>query len=161
MSEDRSGYVYLLKASKPFEAVYKIGCSSRPRKRLKTFAVRLPFKVELVALTRYTRMFRAEKAWHNKFGHRRLDGEWFALSREEVNYIRTAFLSAEAIVLVAKLESVRPIYESEEAVTYFIRLGKWAKVLAKAVDRYKRRAAKHGEWQRIVKIDDAIPAPSE
>lgn len=74
-----TGFVYFLSS----EFGYKIGCTKDIDKRLNTFGVQLPFKVELhsyIATKNYTGL---ERELHVMMGKRRIKGEWFNLSDED------------------------------------------------------------------------------
>lgn len=81
----RKGYVYLLKS--PSKA-YKIGLSSNPEQRLKNFGIQLPFEVQFEHLISTNNMYRLEKELHTKFASKRINGEWFNLSDDDVAYIK-------------------------------------------------------------------------
>lgn len=80
-----AGYVYVL--SSPFN-YFKIGCSSKPRNRMLTFGVQLPFEVEMVAAIYSNDMYALEKELHQRFSDRRTRGEWFELTDADVEYIK-------------------------------------------------------------------------
>lgn len=79
------GYVYLL--SSPF-GYFKIGCSTKPKNRLMTFGVQLPFEVECDCLIFTGDMYGLEHQLHERFMDRRAKGEWFQLTTDDVNYIK-------------------------------------------------------------------------
>jgi hypothetical protein len=81
----KSGYVYLIKAS---TGAYKIGMSKDPNSRIATFKT-LPFDVELLALIQTDNMHELEKELHERFADKRRQGEWFNLSSEDVEYIKS------------------------------------------------------------------------
>lgn len=81
----RPGYVYLL--SSPF-GFYKIGCSIKPKNRLLTFGVTLPFEVECICLIYSRDMYGLEKQLHQHFADRRTRGEWFELSDADIEYVK-------------------------------------------------------------------------
>lgn len=81
------GYVYLLQSmTDPIH--YKIGRTSSPDNRIKTFGIQLPFKVEYIALIKAYNMYALETALHEKFSDKRIDGEWFALNPDNIAYIK-------------------------------------------------------------------------
>jgi hypothetical protein len=82
----RAGFVYLLRAATD---QYKIGRTKDPKNRKETFDVKLPFPVEFECLIPTQDMFQLEKALHQRFGGKRLRGEWFDLSEEDVAYIKS------------------------------------------------------------------------
>lgn len=80
----RNGHVYLLKSP---TGTYKIGRTKDPSKRLHTFSVKLPFEVEFVCVIAAEDMIALETELHRKFKHKRVGGEWFALSEDDVAFI--------------------------------------------------------------------------
>ena len=80
-----SGYVYLLKSE---VGHWKIGRAKDPVARIKTFTVKLPFRVEYETLIKTDDMQKLERELHERFADKRLDGEWFDLDADDVEYIR-------------------------------------------------------------------------
>lgn len=83
--KDESGYVYLLKSE---NGHYKIGKAKNPDNRLKTFTVKLPFKVEYICTIQTVDMGELEAALHEQYETKRIDGEWFNLEPEDIEYIK-------------------------------------------------------------------------
>ncbi len=83
---DHSGYVYLIKSER---GMYKIGRSKGPKGRIKTLEVKLPFEIEPICLIPTQNANRLEKQLHYRFESKRIDGEWFALTEEDVQYIKS------------------------------------------------------------------------
>lgn len=81
----KSGWVYVIKSP---TGAYKIGKSSNPNNRIKTFEVKLPFEVEFICLIPAADMNRLEKHLHGHFTEKHINGEWFALTPEDVEYIK-------------------------------------------------------------------------
>ena len=79
------GYVYLLQAD---SGHFKIGRSKNPKSRIKTFGVQLPFEVEYIAVIPSGNMNQLETELHAKYQDKRVNGEWFDLSSEDVEYIK-------------------------------------------------------------------------
>lgn len=67
---------------------YKIGLTTDPDKRMNTFSVKLPYKVKFVCLIETEQMHKVEKMLHQRFANKRINGEWFALDAEDVEYIK-------------------------------------------------------------------------
>lgn len=86
-ASSRAGYVYLLQALHD-ATLFKIGRTSNPDNRAKTFGVTLPFKVEYACLIQCDDMHTLEAKLHAKFSKQRLDGEFFRLSPDDVEYIK-------------------------------------------------------------------------
>ena len=80
-----AGFVYLLQTPPDY---YKIGCTTKPRNRLLTFGVQLPFEVELVCLIYSHDIYHTERELHNRFREQRSHGEWFKLSADDVEYVK-------------------------------------------------------------------------
>lgn len=79
------GYIYLLQSS---TGAYKIGRTKNPDNRLATFGVLLPFEVEYACLIATEDMHSLERSLHGMFASQRINGEWFALSPADVDYIK-------------------------------------------------------------------------
>lgn len=75
------GYVYLIKAP---NGLYKIGYTSNPQDRMRTFENKLPFKVRYHCLIKTDEMRQLEKSLHQYFAQRLIDGEWFKLTAMDV-----------------------------------------------------------------------------
>ena len=136
-AENRSGYVYLLKAHKPFEECYKIGRTKDPKQRFRDFGVRLPYEVEVLCVGKVEDCHQAEAYLHNFFAGRRLGGEWFSLDANDVDLIRATMLTHEALCLVRRLDALIERQTDENWVAWL----KWRRRRANA--RYGRRWAHH------------------
>ncbi len=86
----REGFVYILKSE---TGHYKIGKTTNPDNRIKTFSVKLPFRVEYELLIPSEDHNALEIELHTRFAYCRLDGEWFALTDGDVNDLRREFIS--------------------------------------------------------------------
>lgn len=75
------GYVYLLFSENGF---CKIGKSKSPADRLKTLSVKLPFDIEPLSFFVCDDYNLAERMLHEHFSHKRVRGEWFNLSDEDI-----------------------------------------------------------------------------
>lgn len=85
VARDPSGYVYLLQSP---TGTYKIGRTKNPADRMHTFSVKLPFEVEYVCVIPTDDRFTLERTLHRKFKAQRVNGEFFRLSPEDVEYIK-------------------------------------------------------------------------
>jgi len=85
VKEIRAGYVYLVREGT--QGHYKIGRTIDVKSRMKTFTVKLPFKVELSHSLPADDYISAERLLHDNFSHRRVDGEWFSLNEGDVEWI--------------------------------------------------------------------------
>lgn len=79
-----AGYVYLVQSPTTY---WKIGRTNNPDDRMKTFSVKLPFEVKYKHLIKTSDMYTLESNLHVKYASRRVDGEWFALTDDDVNEI--------------------------------------------------------------------------
>lgn len=77
----KSGFIYLVRAN---TGEFKIGYSVDVQKRLKAFSVQPPFEYELVHAIPVDDMVQAELMLHEKFLDKRIRGEWFKLSDEDI-----------------------------------------------------------------------------
>lgn len=80
-----AGHVYLIKSS---EGVYKIGKAVSVKDRMKSFGITLPFDIELIHTIDTSDYTKLELELHERFAAKRLRGEWFTLSPEDVEYIK-------------------------------------------------------------------------
>jgi len=78
-----TGYVYFI--TSPYGV--KIGCTYRLNQRLKTFDVKLPFKVDLHSYVECPNHSKLESTLHNLLSHKRLNGEWFNLTESDFQEI--------------------------------------------------------------------------
>ncbi len=79
------GYVYLIRSP---TGAYKIGRSKNPKDRIQTFEVKLPFEIQYIVTIRASNMSGLERALHEKYGAKRINGEWFALDEQDVDDFR-------------------------------------------------------------------------
>lgn len=81
----RDGYVYLIQAD---NGVYKIGRSQNPKSRIKRLGITLPYEIGVIHLIKSNQYIKAEKQLHDRFASKRLKGEWFDLSDDDVTEIK-------------------------------------------------------------------------
>ena len=74
------GDVYLMKSGRH----YKIGRSNAAGRRAYELAIQLPERLEMVHVIRTDDAVGIERYWHQRYDSKRLNGEWFALSKEDV-----------------------------------------------------------------------------
>lgn len=79
------GYVYLVRS----QYGVKIGKSVNVKSRTRLFEVKLPFPISVEHYAWFDDYSYAERDLHRKFHAKRLEGEWFDLSKEDVAHIMT------------------------------------------------------------------------
>lgn len=77
----RAGFVYLIKG---VHGYYKIGRAVRPPDRISQLEVALPFDIEVLHLIECKDHFEAESMFHKKYRNKRVRGEWFRLTEEDI-----------------------------------------------------------------------------
>jgi hypothetical protein len=83
---DRSGYVYVIYLDAP-DRYYKIGMASRFDSRFSQHQCASPFDL-CVAIAYFVGNMRAEESFlHNLFSEKRVRGEWFRLSADDLKYV--------------------------------------------------------------------------
>ena len=80
----KTGCVYLLEG----DNCYKIGLSKDAAKRTNYLSVKLPFETKLVCIINSEDMYSLESQLHKRFESKRINGEWFNLNGEDVEYIK-------------------------------------------------------------------------
>jgi hypothetical protein len=85
-AKDTTGFVYLLQSP---TSAYKIGRSKNPDHRLKTFGIQLPYEVEYLAVIPTDDMYTLESELHERYADKRVNGEWFELDDNDVEYIKS------------------------------------------------------------------------
>jgi hypothetical protein len=76
------GYVYLLKHGSRRE--YKIGRTNNPIRREGEVGIQLPEKLQPIHYIKTDDPAGIEHYWHSRFANKRKEGEWFALTAEDV-----------------------------------------------------------------------------
>ena len=77
------GYVYLI--CEPLNETYKIGVTRNPQcKRIKSLQVGNSQKLHIVKMVKTLYPFRLETMLHNNYKDKKLEGEWFQLTINDV-----------------------------------------------------------------------------
>ncbi len=79
-ARDEFGFVYLLKSAR----YYKVGRSNAVGRREYELKIQLPERATVVHTIQTDDPVGIEAYWHGRFGSRRKNGEWFALTSEDV-----------------------------------------------------------------------------
>lgn len=87
-----SGYVYLIKRG----IYHKIGMTSNIKKRFQQISSQSPYESELVCYIETTVVADLELRMHNYYREKRIRGEWFLLSHDDVEYIKNEFDKARS-----------------------------------------------------------------
>lgn len=83
---NKAGFVYVFGSSDT--GYYKIGTSTRPIDRMRNYEhSKLPFPVEMIHTIPVDNKLRAEAELHRAYGGKRVNGEWFTLSKDELRNI--------------------------------------------------------------------------
>ena len=82
--EIADGFVYLIKSGRHF----KIGKANSVEARHRQLKIQLPVATEVVHRIATDDPYGIESYWHRRFADKRLNGEWFALSAEDVKAFR-------------------------------------------------------------------------
>jgi len=78
------GFVYIIRHQNAF----KIGKSNNPDRRIRQeLSPKLPHDVKVVCILETTNMSRLEASLHEQFADRRLNGEWFSLTDDDLSTI--------------------------------------------------------------------------
>lgn len=80
------GYVYFVQEY--MNGSFKIGKTKNLEKRMNIFGVKLPFENKLIFLIKTGNHHQTEVAFHKHFADKRLEGEWFALNKDDVAWIK-------------------------------------------------------------------------
>lgn len=83
----RGHYVYVIRDI-DVTGFYKIGRTNDPYVRLSAFEVKLPFQIEIVTVLSCNNAMLMEKQLHDRYALKRVRGEWFQLSDEDVQSIK-------------------------------------------------------------------------
>lgn len=83
-SATKSGFVYMALLKLGREKRYKVGKAVLVERRTDQISLQLPEDLELVHAIRTDDAYGIESYWHKRFAAKNTRGEWFSLSREEI-----------------------------------------------------------------------------
>jgi predicted GIY-YIG superfamily endonuclease len=80
----KNGIVYLIECTNENETLYKIGFTTNIQKRISSLQTGNPYK--MIEIHNFKTKYRKlETALHRKFHNCRENGEWFSLTKEDVD----------------------------------------------------------------------------
>lgn len=82
-----TGYVWFVQDQQTGH--FQIGKTTQIDKRMNGFTVNLSFKNELIYLVKSGNHHQTEAAFHDYFTNKRVQGEWYTLSSEDLTWLRT------------------------------------------------------------------------
>lgn len=85
MEPPHPGFIYFLRAD---NGLYKIGKTKVLDRRIKQLGIKLPYKLELIHAVGTDEMHYIEKDYHRRYAQKRIRGEWFALTDEDIVQIK-------------------------------------------------------------------------
>ena len=80
-----AGFVYLIWS----QYGYKIGKAVSVKNRTKLFEVKLPFPIRVEHYAKFSDYTQAERSLHLHFQEKRMEGEWFSLTDDDVVFIKS------------------------------------------------------------------------
>ncbi|MGK7379235.1 GIY-YIG nuclease family protein [Planococcus sp. 1R117A] len=133
------GYVYFVQEY--MNGSFKIGKTKNVEKRMNVFGVKLPFENKLIFLIKSGNHHQTEVAFHKHFADKRLEGEWFSLSKEDIAWIKAGKYTFEINETIQIPEPPKPVetqIESKEDKLLTAKQVEFAKtLLAKLEDKYE------------------------
>lgn len=133
------GYVYFVQEY--MNGTFKIGKTKNVEKRMNIFGVKLPFENKLIYLIKTGNHHQTEAAFHKHFADKRLEGEWFALNKENISWIKEGKYTAEINQTIQVIEESKPVpakVENKEDKLLTDKQLEFAKtLLAKIEDQYE------------------------
>lgn len=84
LETEKIEFVYLMKSGK----YYKIGRSNDAERRAYDLRLQMPEKLELIHKIKTDDSIGIEEYWHKRFKDKRKNGEWFELTRQDVEIFK-------------------------------------------------------------------------
>lgn len=106
------GYVYFVQEY--MNGSFKIGKTKNLEKRMNIFGVKLPFENKLIFLIKTGNHHQTEATFHKHFSAKRLEGEWFALNKEELAWIKAGKYTEEINQTILPLEEKKTVIKPED-----------------------------------------------
>ena len=83
-AEAQEGYVYLMQ----FGSEYKIGTSNNVERRFRELRTQMPYEGRIIHTIATGDPEGIEAYWHQYYSGKRLKGEWFQLSSNDIRYFK-------------------------------------------------------------------------
>jgi len=83
----KAGWLYVIRC----QNLYKIGVATDVDKRLRQLAKPIPFNLHLIHKSYYYDVIAAERHVHRRYRHKRVTGEWFQLTEEDLTWFETTW----------------------------------------------------------------------
>lgn len=80
------GYVYFVQEH--MNGSFKIGKTKHVERYMNLFVVKLPFENKLIHLIKSGNHHQTKAAFHKQFKDKRLEGEWFSLTQDDVAWLK-------------------------------------------------------------------------
>jgi len=87
LTKAKFGYVYVLVGTHKGNMKFKIGKANNLKDRVKTFNVKIPFDIDVYSAFYIREPLKFEHELHALYGHKRIAGEWFDLSVDDLSAI--------------------------------------------------------------------------
>ena len=136
MKSNNEGWVYIIR---PRNMPYKIGISTDVNARIRDFRGAFPYEVDLIHIVRTSDLANAEAFFHHHFAAKRLNGEWFDLSGEDVVWIKSFKEWNGSFIPIKTQRSVRLPAPDDERLRRLAQL--WGCSIAAAIRRLIREEA--------------------
>ncbi|MCP2035476.1 hypothetical protein L1279_002487 [Planomicrobium sp. HSC-17F08] len=136
------GYVYFVQEY--MNGSFKIGKTKHIEKRMNVFGVKLPFENKLIYLIKTGNHHQTEAAFHKHFADKRLEGEWFALTKEDLAWVKAGVYTAEVQQTIRAVEeppvqeeNTKEIEKKEDKLLTSKQIDFAKTLLAKLEDQYE------------------------
>ncbi len=94
---DKFGHVYIIEGTHKGITRHKIGKANDLKDRIKTFSVKIPFDIKVVASFYVIDPLQFESALHDIMRHKRIAGEWFDLEQQDVYGLCATGMARESL----------------------------------------------------------------
>lgn len=97
--QHKEGYVYLMAGN----GYCKIGKSKDVQARHRQLGIKMPFPIQVEHYIQCADMHSVEEYWHHLFREKRLEGEWFNLTEDDISLFRSKHTMHLTAGTVAKI----------------------------------------------------------